>query len=353
MKKFLPIIFFVILLSSCQTDFNISGDFEEVALVHFLLDPSDEYHFLKLNKTFLGEGNANVFAQVADSSYFNHVEAKVQEVVGGNVQREWNLKDTFIDNKEPGAFYYPEQKLYYFKANDLNESALYRLQIEAENGKHVITGETRMVQNFQISAPSATAPINFAEANVPVNGYRNQPIRFSKGNAAVFNVTFKFRYKETKDSGSEIKEITWNVDDVTAADAPTSEVVVFARGETFYELLRNRIPVDNDVLRREVENIEILVTAGTEDLNTYILVNQPSSSITQNKPEFSNVEGGMGIFSSRTTRSLFKQDFMPPNIRALNVNSTRELCQGPYTVQLNFCSNIPTDIGQGYSFVCN
>lgn len=352
MYKYFAFLLISLMFSSCKTDFNISGDYEEVAVVHFLLDPNDSIHYMKLNKTFLGEGNATLFAQVADSSYFQQVEAKVQEVVNGVVEREWTLGDTTIDNKEEGAFYYPEQKLYYFAAEDLNENAVFRLLVNIENGKHIITGETEMVNGFQLTAPLQNTPLNFAEANVSLNGYRNQAIRFSKGNAAVFNVTLIFRYKEITASGSSIKELKWNIDDLKATEAPTTEAVVFARGEAFYEFLSNRIPVDNNVIRREIENAEIQVTAGTEALNTYILVNQPSTSLSQNKPEFTNIEGGMGIFSTRTTRTIFKQDYMPPNQRAFNANSTRELCQGPYTVSLGFCSSLSIDEAQGYSFVC-
>ncbi len=362
---FLGTLFF---LASCRTDFDISGDYQEIAVVHFLLDPNDNQHFLKINKTFSGEGDATVFAKVADSSYFDEVEAIVEEVIGGNlvsgeilggsVNRQWLLKDTIIDNKQPGAFYYPEQKLYYFNADDLNTNALYRLKITVDGGKHNIAGATALVSGINLTTPNPNTPLNFAEANVPVNGYRNQPIRFSKGTGAIYDVKLLFRYREFTAAGSEVKELRWNLGEVIASEVVSPNVSVIANGETFYDFLGNNIPENPDVTRRQVENVEIVVTGGSSDLLTYILVNQPSSSIAQNKPEFTNLAGAMGIFSSRTTVTQFKAAFNPiqPNQRALSVNSTRELARGFYTFflrDLKFCSNIPSDIGQGYNFACD
>lgn len=358
------IIGFALLLTfvSCKTDFSVNGEYEERAIVHFLLDPSEDYHFMKLNKTFLGDGNANTFAQVPDSSYFGLVDAVVQEVYDNQVLREWSLTDTVIDNKdENGVFYAPEQRLYYFQA-DLDDDGLsniqksdkvYRLNVEIENGKHVIFGETGLVNDVLISMPNQNNSINFMQTTTE---YGAQPIRFDVGNGdvgngEVFNTRLLFNYREVKASGTEIKTLEWDLGSLKRKDIPTTTAIVTAQGEAFYERVRNNIPIDDNVIRREVESFEIVITAGSEDINTYMLVNEPTSSLAQNKPEFSNVEGGLGIFSSRTTVTQLKPDYIAPAIRALSSNSTRELCNGSFTVPLNFCSDIPLDNTTNFS--CN
>lgn len=347
----------LIALVSCKTEFSVNGEYEERAVIHFLLDPSDDIHFMKLNKTFLGDGNANTFAKVPDSSYFGLVDAVVQEVYDDEVLREWSLTDTIIQNKdENGLFYGPEQKLYYFQA-DLNDDELsniqklekiYRLNVEIENGKHVLYGETKLVNDVLISMPGQNNSINFMQTTTD---YGAQPIRFSVGNAEIFNTRLLFNYREVRASGTELKTLAWNLGSIRRKDIPAQTAVVTADGETFYERCRNNIPIDDEVIRREVASFEILITAGSQDLNTYMLVNEPASSLAQNKPEFSNVEGALGIFSSRLTVSQFKIDYSPPSIRALSSNSTRELCNGSFTVPLNFCSNIPLDNESNFS--CN
>ena len=360
------IIFFLLIIISavgCNTEFSVNGEYEETPIVHMLLDPNDEFHFLKVNKTFLGEGNANTFASVPDSSYFDLVEATVEEVVSGNVIRSWQLYDTVIDNKNPGVFYYPEQKLYCFKA-DLNDDGLnnqdkqnkiYRINIEIDNGKHVVTGQTSLVRDVSISFPSQNQQLGFAESDVPANGYRTQTISFTKGTGAIFNCKIRFDYRETTSSGTETKSVLWNIGSLNEEDILVTSPSFSASGETFYELIKNRVPVNDDVTRRTPYAFELLITAGSEDLRTYMLVNEPTSSLAQNKPTFTNVNGGLGIFSARTTVAQYKYAQSPsnPNVRALNVSSTRELCEGQYTFNLDFCSDHTNDIAQGYSFACN
>lgn len=112
------------------------------------------------------------------------------------------------------------------------------------------------------------------------------------------------------------------------------------------------IPVDDQVIRREVHGMEILLTGGSQDLQTYLLANQPTNSLAQNRTDFSNLDGGIGIFTSRETIRIFKAENPPQtNFRALNSFSTRELVRGPFTVQLNFCSNLSLD--QNSDFRCD
>ena len=43
------------------------------------------------------------------------------------------------------------------------------------------------------------------------------------------------------------------------------------------------------------------MTVGTTDLETYIDVNKPITGIVQERPHFSNINNGIGLFSSRFT----------------------------------------------------
>ena len=161
----------------------------------------------------------------------------------------------------------------------------------------------------------------------------------------------RFDYKEVSSSGSEIKSVLWNLGEVDAGDVISSTNTIFADGEAFYEYLGQKIPVDSDVTERNVRGFEIILTAASSDLYTYILTKEPSSSLAQNKPTYSNVEGALGIFSSRATITQYKPYFTPPpSMRALNQNSTKELCNGSYTVALDFCSDIA---GDPSPYACN
>lgn len=347
------IVFFGIALSflvGCNTKFDINGEYVETPIVHFLLDQGQEYQFLKLNKTFLKEGDALEYAKDAELSYFDQVDAVVEEVIGGNTIRSWTLTDTVINNKQDGVFYGPEQKLYYFKANDLNEQAIYRLKIDIDNGAHIVSGQTQLVKGAHIKYPLQNQSFNLADNDVNANGYKKTNVTFEAGDGAVFNMKLRFDYVEyTSPTDSSHHSVLWSLGTLKRTDLGGPTATLQADGELFYQFLKAKIPADPNVIKRNVRGIDILLTAGSPELNTYILSSGPSSSLAQNKPVFTNVDGGLGIFSSRVTKSQYKPYYMPPNTRSLNQNSTKELCSGQYTTPLMFCSDIPSDYSKSYA----
>jgi len=64
---------------------------------------------------------------------------------------------------------------------------------------------------------------------------------------------------------------------------------------------------DDDVVRY-FNSIDMLMTVGSEDLETYINVNKPITGIVQERPQFTNINNGIGLFSSRFTKIRFDYD---------------------------------------------
>jgi len=50
------------------------------------------------------------------------------------------------------------------------------------------------------------------------------------------------------------------------------------------------------------------MTVGSEDLETYINVNKPITGIVQERPQFTNINNGIGLFSSRFKKIRFDYD---------------------------------------------
>lgn len=357
-KKIFLFSFSLAFLAGCNTKFSVNGEYVETPVVHFLLDQGQDYQFLKLNRTFLKEGNANEFAKQSELSYFDNVVATVEEIQNGSTLRTWTLQDTTIQNKKDGAFYGPKQKLYFFKvdSDDMNEmlreDVFYRLNIDVDNGNHIITGQTELVGGVDINYPKPQLSFNFAEFNVPANGYRSTPITFSRSpEAGIFNLRIRFDYNEFTSTGNEKKSLMWTVGEITNSGVSSNSATIAANGEQFYEFIEGNISVDENVTKRTVDGFEILLVGGSKDLYTYMLTNEPSSSLAQNSPTYSNVDGALGIFSSRVTVKQYKPGFTAPFTRALNENSTKELCNGQYTAALKFCSPIIND--NSTSFYCN
>jgi hypothetical protein len=316
-------------------------------------------------------------AQIPDSSYFNQVDATVTEYIGGVATRAWELRDTIVTNKElNGAFYGPEQKVYYFKTlptgpnevqqgsptaltSSLNKDATYKLSIDIDNGKFLVLGETELVHG--LTSPSNSQNFTFKFANNP-GSYVSAGVAAVNtfGNAFVVNSSLKVIYNEYVGVNKTVNSFDWKLGE--SSILPGESRTFTAYGETFYTLMKNDVSVDPTITRRTFEGIEFTITGGHEELYNYMVVNAPSSSLSQSKPSYTNltVTNGkrvVGIFSSRQTLKFYRPFFTnaaQAYIRAIDKKSTRELCQGPLTGLLLFCSNHPGDnvVGAEESYAC-
>ena len=62
------------LFSSCDTDVDLTAPYASTTVVFGLLDPQADTQFVKITKTFLGDGNLNDYAMIRDSSEYKWEE---------------------------------------------------------------------------------------------------------------------------------------------------------------------------------------------------------------------------------------------------------------------------------------
>jgi hypothetical protein len=349
---------------SCKEDITLTTEYKETPIIFGLLDQSQDLQFIKINRGFIGPGNAFEIAKIPDSSYFENVNAKVEEIENNQVVHTWILRDTILDTKSTdGIFYAPTFKAYYFSTSShpLGENKNYRLTVDINEGKLTVVGETQLVQNFAPPVGNSGSSLNATNAALRFakdpGEYISTSIICQAGTAAFGNVSLSFRVKEYRGSAdSTYIEIPWNVNEATTAN---NSITAIAQGQTFYELIRDGITNDNTVTRRNFEGFQVTFTGGTQELYNYILVNKPSTSLTQSKPTFTNLSvtdgySVVGIFSARSTVSFYKP-FVTNNqqfVRCIDANTTRELCKGLIPgLGTQFCSQHPGDITKDY--YCN
>ena len=378
-KKYLYFIFIslgLIVLNSCNEKIELIGDFVETAVVYGLLDQADSLHYIKINRAFIGPGNAIEIAGVADSSYFTNVDATISEYLNGILTRSWLLRDTILDNKDPnGVFYAPEQKVYYFKTlptglngviqpstnpqmTSLNPQAIYKIDIVLNDGAFSVSGETELVRG--ITSAAATQNFNFKFADNP-GEYTSTGITVSStGNSFVLNTQLKIAFNEWENNTYSEKSFFWNLGEADVQ--PLSSKVFTANGETFYDLMKSNCTENSTITKRTFKGVTIKITGGAEELYNFIAVNKPSSGLAQSKPTYTNLTATngkrvIGIFSSRQTVEIYHPFYVSQQqayLRALDKKSTKELCQGPITGLYLFCSNHPGDnvVNQEESYAC-
>ncbi|MBW6460130.1 MAG: DUF4249 family protein [Bacteroidales bacterium] len=303
MKPFLTfftVLPLLIVTPGCEEDFDMNAPYQDITVVFGLVDPSEDTIFLKINKAFLGEGNALIMAQIQDSSsYVNGLQAVIEEWENNTMMRSYTMDTITIKDKESGIFYNPFQIIYYTPYQP-NTSREYRLKIQVKDKE--VTGKTTLVRNFSIIRPSAgSAFIMFKPGN-------EGEVRWNSAlNGRRYEVMIRFKYKEVfLDSPDTVfRNIDWAMG--TRKSINTSggeEMFIQYKNNSFYAIINNRVPYEDPakearVAARYTNNVDFFVAVAAEELNTYMEVNEPSNSIIQDRPDFTNITNGLGIFSSR------------------------------------------------------
>ena len=313
---------------SCEEDFNLNAPYKDITVVYGLIDPGEDTIFLKINKAFLGDGNVMEMAKIEDSSiYVTALQATIEEWANGNFVKSYKLDTITINNKEEGTFYNPYQLIYYTPYEPVTTSE-YRLKVEVNN--RTITAATNLVNDFTIKKPIAGS----------------QFIQFTPGNEGTiewtsavygkrYEVVIRIKYKEVfLDSPDTVfKYVDWGMGTKKSVNDKGGEDMIVKYGnDAFYTFIGNQIPYSDpakeaNVKERYTDGVDFIIAVAADALNLYMEVNEPSNSIVQERPEFSNVSDGIGLFSSRFKNSRTKK------IGAVTI---QEIKTNPLTKDLKF-----------------
>ncbi|MDD4087104.1 MAG: DUF4249 family protein [Bacteroidales bacterium] len=281
-------------LNSCSTDVDLYADYKDITIVYGLLDAGQDTNFIKITKAFLGPGNALEIAKDPDSSnYAEKLNVILQGRKNGNDLTPIVLDTLTIHNKLAGdsIFYFPSQLLYYTDAS-LDPEATYTLKIAPES--KAIEAETDLIASFGVVRP--VNMINFASTLATQIEWN------SAHGGKRYEVQLVFYYKELLPGNPDTlyKQLDWNLGTRHAQNLDGGEAMsVSYMGSDFYNRLGQQL---DDVLnvKRWAGEVVLTISAGGDELSTFIDVNAPSNSIVQEIPQYTNITNGYGIFSARS-----------------------------------------------------
>lgn len=327
------------LFSACSTDLAVIGDYKETIVVYGLLDQSQPKQYIKINKAFLGEGNAFGYAKVKDSTQFvNSLNVVLKSIKNGVELNSYNLSPDNTILKAPGTFYAPDQTnaIYSFAStggNTLNSDNEYKLIIKNNETGVEVSSQTSLITDFgNLTSPSSIAPsFNCIVSNN--NNFQYQ-IRWQSGkNAKIYQVVIRLNYIDSTTSGNFQKQLDWIFPEQKTQGLAGGEVIKNDfTGQGFLQFIGNQLGDFSGLQGRRPENVDIIVIAGGDDLSTFIEVNKPSTGIVQEKPEFTNITNGLGILSSRYSKSSFS--------KPMAFKTWDSLSCGQYTRDLKFSNHL-------------
>ncbi len=380
--KFLPIVFvlFVISFASCTTEVELNAPYKSTTVVFGLINPDFngdnlinnlDTQWIKINRTFLGTGDNNVYAGIRDSSEYKDedFESKVVErMVNGNVVFTYPLESVTVSNKSiDGIFYGPEQTLYYFvpEASGLPQNADYHIKLKFTDGREIdATTDVVNYAGFSFITPQVNASLILAQPSSlgGVNFVDPVSIRWhSASNAKIYDAILRFHYTEEIYSNptwtgtplsSTVKYIDYRLGNQTTADLTAGNPMkVEFGGLGFFTFLKNNIALNPNARRiigylgadQKTRCFEVILTMGNDELASYIEVNTVSGSIIQERPVYTNVNGGLGLFASRGSRKVTDIKLVgTDNNNTPNPGNLFAFFIPNLTSELNFCDPNPT-----------
>ncbi len=310
MRKLILSIFAIlsiIVFSSCDNSVNIFTDGEEVTAVYGYLDVEADTNYLKITKSFTGNA-IEMAPDYSASNYDYKLDVKLtgKFATSPNIVRTVILDTTsiFKPYDPEGLFYSGVNQVLYYTTEKLLENQEYHLAITRKDGE-VITSKVKTICGSTVRKPMNN--INF-ESQV-TNRIEWRSNQFNQL-AAYYEVIGYFHYKQIDPGQSDTTyhKMRWHFGSGTGVEMYNSSTLnMFANytPSTFYSKLAADANIVNNTYtytQRFVDCFEIIITSTGDELYNYILI-QNSGSAIMDTPEYTNIENGVGIFSSRSVCS--------------------------------------------------
>lgn len=313
----LPILIHL-LFTGCKNELKLNAPYKEFPSVYALLNPNESIQMIRINKVFLGEGDANQMAKVADSVNYKAGEITVTLLHSSN--SIITFKDSMIRTAE-GAFN-TEQRVYYTKES-IQTSGTYTLNVKNNYTGNVFTATTTAIKELSTSQlnkifsipfypyPPGTDAALYIDYSVLTPKFPYE-IRFVPNDDAseVYKVTLRMHFYDSLYSGNKVYHyVDYTGGNIEKKDRPY--LAISFRGSDIFSsagLGLSKLKLSNDIYGRKLDRIEFIFDSSTQDYLDYLQYVAPSFNIAQIKPLYSNFKDGaaLGIFTMRATLSVSK-----------------------------------------------
>lgn len=277
---------------SCSNEFDVIDDFKEIPVVYGLLDSDSPYQYIRIERAFSDEKiSALELASNPDTLYYKNLTVTITNKKSGEVftLEEVDGNTIGIPRDTNGIFATAPNLLYRIETSKLNPNFTDNFVLDAYRGdEHLLSSSTKFVKQPYIKTPSS------AEADINIV-YKNFTVEYAfKDNAFIADAYFDVNVIDFfADQSTEFKTIRIYV---TKA---TDKTVLRYDGVNFYTSIAAALK-NQEVEFRQLVSVDLTVLTGGQSISDYIRVGQANSGITSSgeTPVFSNIENGVGVFSS-------------------------------------------------------
>ena len=318
-----------VFFTSCKNDLDVIDEYKETMVVYGLLNPADTAQYFRITKAFLGRTSAYDMAGVFDSSNYavGQITAKLEQWKNGLLIQSIPLyRDTVIP-KDAGVFSYPSQVLYKTTVPILQDGSDYKLYVTNNTSEVNVTAGTPIVQQIPVTIPILNSTINLVGQAAYKAKWK------TAANGRLYNLVLRFHYQERfvfdtlqiADKYIDINFATFRSATLSGSEPLEQEILQ----DNFFRSIKNDPGMTVDPMKeRFFKSLEFRFSSAAEDFATYMDVSNTTGSTFGDHPFYTNITGGIGLFSSRYTYAV-------TNI-GLNNLTKDSLRNGRFTYDLGF-----------------
>lgn len=278
---FISVIFFQY---SCSNEIDLLAPKKEIPVVYSMLSLDDSIQIVRVERAFQATVSPDQIAQLTDSIYYDNLHVSLNDIL----LTESMDKDLFPP-RDSGFFANTPNRFYYIPSSAITLVAgnNYHLSLKL-NDLEIAKSETILISNFSISSPRVTDLLSFDRSNVTFR-WTNPEDHY------LYDITLQIRIHELSTSINREITLEWPL-----GRELTSNRFEFD-GDLFYNFLGTHLePIPG--LTRSLKSIDLIVLASGKVYQEFINISQQNMGVTgiQSLPNFSNIEGGVGIFGSRS-----------------------------------------------------
>lgn len=316
----------VVCFVGCEAEFDPNDDYTEQMVVYCILDKNTDTTFVRIERCFLGSGNALVYAKNKDSIYYNPEDLDVK-LYAYTLNDTLNAKKTYdftytTRAKQEGNFFEGQVPIYYaVTKNQLQEYPFYKLIIKNNKTGLEVSATTHMVTGFDISTTdlrfqgsSSNASDNLsAFKDIHWTGYSNTSSQ-EANRAKSFQLNLKFYYG--KNGTTEMDSIDMFMMSRLVTGATQSDNYTRITINDIIQRLKEQFEAKSQTTIKipNLQNFVICVYGCNKDMADYISVNNASDNSLNYRPMYSNIRNGYGLFASKNTeRKVINQNQISNN----------------------------------------
>lgn len=331
-------------LASCKNNLDVLAPGEEAVSVYGILNPNEPVQNIRINKVFLTSGDAISAGQDANQINYGPGELRVSlqrfntgsttptlTTMGNATKKEIVLTETVVTTA--GGNFNQNQRIWQ-TTDKLFSAGEYKLTIKILSSGKEITAQNLVIDSVKsygampfVYAPP-TYPNHCGYIVPPMPGIPTAPVAYvdysiltfkpkirfkSIPSAKLYEVVMRFHYIDSLTDGSAIRQyVDFNFSTLKSSTLIGGEDMYVEFSSTineFYTNLATEISKKpaSSIRNRTSHYMEYIIYAGDETLNNFLQVNAPSTTIAQDKPYFTNINGGVGVFASRSRSIITKE----------------------------------------------